>query len=126
MDPVMVCAPAECVSAIVSAYYDYAQEAQRQTTERARIQAQSDQEIARIQVWREFLLEYLDRSFDERRENFDRLFRTLDEAVDRGDVQIVSRTLENVVKLAESSPFKILTLQDARRVLTDPDAEIEL
>jgi AraC-like DNA-binding protein len=58
------------------------------------------------------------RSFDERRENFARLFDALDHARDRESFALA---LAAIVDLAKSSPLKdVASLADARATLQDP------
>lgn len=64
-----------------------------------------------IGVQRDFLLTALDRTFDERAENFRRLFDDLDGALtsDREDAGAqVSEVLAAITDLAQTSPFKDL------------------
>ena len=60
---------------------------------------------------RDFLLSALDKTFDERRENFRRLFDNLDTALASGredSVAQVADLLEAITDLAKTSPFKDL------------------
>ena len=102
---------AEAVQAIVHA-----------RTERVRIRAAAEAELAHIHSVRDVLLTYLDRSFDERRHNFEKLFETLDRALEANQLGAVARTLEAVVALAAQSPFKDLAdAAKAARILKDRD-----
>lgn len=77
--------------------------------EEIRVWEQSQLEI--IHVQRDFLLTALDRTFDERRENFRRLFDNLDSALasDQEDAAArVSDLLSAITELAQTSPFKDL------------------
>ena len=85
-----------------------ARDIQRERTEQTRIQQEARVEVERIHAVRDVVLDYLDRSFDERRENFRQLFERFDAAVQSGNGQLAGTVLESVVKLAESSPFKAL------------------
>jgi hypothetical protein len=82
--------------------------------ERARrqeIQAWEKTQLDIIHVQRDFLLTALDKTFDERRENFRRLFDQLDAALgsDREDAPAqVSDLLGAITELAKTSPFKDL------------------
>lgn len=88
--------------------------------EQSRIRAQADVEIAGIHAARDVLLQYLDRSFDERRRNFDALFGALDRALADGQLESAARTLDAVVALAASSPFKDLAdVSKAHKMLKD-------
>lgn len=64
--------------------------------------------VRQIDLARDAVLGYLDRSFDERRENFARLFDALDRAMEARDPALVGQVLNSVVSLAQSSPFKDL------------------
>lgn len=77
--------------------------------EEIRVWEQSQLEI--IHVQRDFLLNALDKTFDERRENFRRLFDNLDAALasDREDAGAqASEILTAITDLAQTSPFKDL------------------
>jgi hypothetical protein len=81
-------------------------------------------EVQRIQAVRDVMLSYLDRSFDERRKNFDALFTQLDAAIAGGNVEVIAKTLDAVVDLAKSSPFKDLTdAATAKAALRDKSRE---
>ncbi|CAM3209333.1 hypothetical protein G4177_03400 [Corallococcus sp. ZKHCc1 1396] len=54
------------------------------------------------------LIRHLDRSFDERRENFRQLFERLDGAIQGNNAQMAAAVLDSVIKLADASPFKAL------------------
>lgn len=95
-------------------------------TEQSRIRAQAEGEIARIHAVRDVMLDYLDRSFDERRHNFDALFTRLDAAMVSGDVAVIAKVLDTVVALARSSPFKDLAdVATAKAALQDKNREWE-
>lgn len=80
----------------------------RERTRQAEIRAESEAELARIAAQRDIILSYLDRSFDERRTNFDELFRRIDRGIEEGRLEVVAASLDALVKLADSSPFKAL------------------
>ena len=78
---------------------------------RQEIRAWEKTQLEIIQVQRDFLLTALDKTFDERRENFRRLFDDLDAALvsDREDAAAeVSDLLGAITDLAKTSPFKDL------------------
>ncbi|WP_394255433.1 hypothetical protein [Pseudoclavibacter helvolus] len=83
----------------------------QERTKREEISAWEKSQLELIRVQREFLLSGLDKTFDERRENFRRLFDSLDAALesDREDAAAqVSDLLETITTLAKTSPFKDL------------------
>jgi hypothetical protein len=95
-----------------------------QITKRMGIAAERDVAIANIRAQREVLQAYLARAFDERAENFSRLFDVVDSALDTNNMQALAMGLDSVVKLAASSPFKDLrSIEETTTALTDPDHE---
>ncbi|MDO4718167.1 MAG: hypothetical protein Q4B08_11500 [Propionibacteriaceae bacterium] len=80
-------------------------------TKRDEIRAWERTQIEIIRVQQDFLLTALDKTFDERRENFRRLFDNLDAALisesDDAGAQ-VSEILGAITELAQTSPFKDL------------------
>lgn len=77
--------------------------------EEIRVWEQSQLEI--IHVQRDFLLTALDKTFDERRENFRRLFDNLDTALASNGEDSgarISEILATITDLAQTSPFKDL------------------
>lgn len=95
-----------------------------QITKRVGIAAERDIALANIRAQQELLQNYLDRSFDERADNFNKLFTVVDAALETGNMQALGMGLESVVKLATSSPFKDLrSIEDTAAALADPDHE---
>jgi hypothetical protein len=85
-----------------------ARDIEKERTEQHRLREDARVRVEHLHAMRELLMTHLDRSFDERRENFRRLFDALDGALQGNNVQGVSAVLDSVVKLADSSPFKSL------------------
>lgn len=81
---------------------------EEQRTERARIKADSEQKIEQLHAQRDFLLKYLDRTFDERKNQFDNYFRALDKAIEANNPQMMALCLNNISTLALSCPFRPL------------------
>jgi hypothetical protein len=80
-------------------------------TKRAEIRAWESTQLEIIHVQRDFLLTALDKTFDERRENFRRLFDNLDVAMASESEDAASRVAEllgAITELASTSPFKDL------------------
>ena len=77
-------------------------------TERAEIGAWEQVQTDKIRAQRDVLLKALDLTFDERRENFRRLFDGLDAAMEADDAAQASSFLESITDLAKESPFKDL------------------
>lgn len=118
--------PAECLQQIVSAYTEYKIIAEQEQTKRQDIEAWEKVAIAKIHAQRDLLIAYLNRSFDERAENFRALFNVVDRAMAAGNNEQLALTLHSITELAKSSPFKELAnLAFVRAALDDPDHEWE-
>jgi hypothetical protein len=118
--------PAQCVNEISTAYTEYRQIQTQETTKRRQIEAWEKVSLKKIKAQRDLLMEYLDRSFDERKENFSNLFKMLDKAAENGDTQSIAIALKSIVDLASNGPFKDIASVDAvRGVLSDPNQDFE-
>ncbi|MEH2398593.1 hypothetical protein [Nostoc sp.] len=116
--------PAECLQQMVSAYSEYKIIAEQEQTNRREIEAWEKETITKINAQRELLMAYLDRSFDERAENFRALFAVVDNAIASGNNDQLALTLNSITEIAKSSPFKELAnLASVRAALDDPDHE---
>lgn len=116
--------PAECLQQMVSAYTEYKIIAEQEQTKRREIEAWEKETITKINTQRELLMAYLDRSFDERAENFRALFAVVDNAIASGNNEQLALTLSSITEIAKSSPFKDLAnLASVRAALDNPDHE---
>ncbi|MDZ8240293.1 MAG: hypothetical protein RMZ69_24620 [Nostoc sp. ChiQUE01a] len=116
--------PAECLEQMVSAYTDYLKIAEQEQTNRRNIEAWEKETITRINAQRDLLMAYLDRSFDERANNFRALFAVVDNAIASGNNEQLALTLNSITEIAKSSPFKDLAnLASVRAALEDPNHE---
>lgn len=112
------------LSGIVSAYIEYQQVAEQEQTKRREIEAWEKEAIARINAQRDVLMTYLNRSFDERAENFRALFDVVDRAIAAGNNEQLALALHSITEIAKSSPFKELAnLASVRAALADPNHE---
>lgn len=117
-------APTESLERIVEACTDYMKIAEQEQTKQREIEAWEKTTIAKIKAQRDLLMEYLDRSFDQRAENFRQMFDLVDGAIATGNNQQLALTLDAIVVLANSSPFKEwASLSSVRAALDDPDHE---
>jgi flagellar biosynthesis/type III secretory pathway chaperone len=83
----------------------------QEQTKRQEIRAWEQTQLEVIAVQREFLLTALQRTFDERGENFRRLFDDLDTALESNAEDAAARVadiLGAITDLAKTSPFKDL------------------
>lgn len=116
--------PTETLQQIVWAYTDYLKIAEQERTKRREIEAWEKATIADINKTRDFLMDYLDRSFDERADNFRALFDIVDRAIAADNNQQLALALHSITEIAKSSPFKELAnLASVRKALDDPNHE---
>lgn len=114
--------PAQCLNDVIQAWTDYLKVAEAEKTKRRNIEAWEQVTLAEIQTKRDFLIGYLDRSFDERTNNFQSLFQAVDRAMSSGNNQQLGLALHAIVELAKSSPFKdIADLSTVKAALNDPE-----
>ncbi|SRR5579883_523237 len=118
--------PTECLQQIVSAYTQYKIIAEQEKTQRREIDAWEETTIAQINAQRDLLIAYLERSFDERAENFRALFAVVDQALISGNNEQLALTLNSITEIAKASPFKELAnLASVRAALDNPEHEWE-
>ena len=116
--------PAECLQQIVFACTDYMKVAEQEQTKRREIEDWEKETIAKINATRDLLMEYLDRSFNEREKNFRALFSVVDQAIAAGNNEQLALALHSITEIAKSSPFKELAnLASVRAALDDPNHE---
>lgn len=114
--------PAESLQQMVSAYTEYLIIAEQEKTKRRDIEAWEKEAISRINAQRDLVITYLDRSFDERAENFRALFGVVDNALLSGDNEQLALALNSITEIAKSSPFKDLAnLNNVRAALNNPE-----
>ncbi len=116
--------PTETLQQIVSAYTDYLTIAEQERTKRREIEAWEKETIAKIDATRDLLMKYLDRSFDERADNFRDLFNVVDRAIAADNNEQLALALHSITEIVKSSPFKELAnLASVRKALDDPNHE---
>jgi hypothetical protein len=116
--------PTETLQQMVSAYTDYLTIAEQERTKRREIEAWEKEAIAKINAQRDVLMDYLDRSFDERAKNFRNLFDVVDRAIAAGNNEQLALALHSITEIAKSSPFKELAnLASVRAALDNPNHE---
>lgn len=119
--------PAQCLSEVVQAWTEYLKIAEEEKTKRCAIEAWERVTLAEIAEKRDFLIAYLERSFDERSKNFESLFQTVDKAILSENNQQLGIALHAIVELAKSNPFKDLAdLSTVKAALDNPDHMWEL
>lgn len=100
--------PLQVLQTMLEAADGWVTEVQRAKADRAEVAAWEHVQTGKIRAQQEVLLKALDLTFDERRENFRRLFDGLDTAMASGDAAQAASFLESITDLAKTSPFKEL------------------
>ena len=119
--------PLQALNNVVEAGREYLTLRENQKTKREEIQAYRVLESERIRAAERVLSDYFRQVFAERGQNFDELWRRLDEAAEQGQDSRVSETLLAIVSLAQKSPLADLgDLKQLRAALDDPDHKFEL
>ncbi|WP_440254981.1 hypothetical protein [Candidatus Avelusimicrobium sp.] len=91
-----------------------------QENKRNKIIAERDVLIKHIEAEKAVILEYLDKSFDERKENFNKLFAMADEAIASENNERLALILNSINFIAVESPFKALrSVSDTKKALAD-------
>lgn len=113
---------AQALMAVVTAYADMVKSVEQEHTKQQAIAADEAATLARIRAQEWVVLDFLERSFSERRENFAKLFTKLDEAQAANDTQLMGALLVGIVDLAKASPLAgVLDLAALQRQLDDID-----
>jgi ribonucleotide reductase alpha subunit len=112
----------QCFDTVASSYTEYQIISEQEKTKRREIEAWEKETITKINAQQQLLMEYLERSFDERTENFRSLFAVVDSAIACGDNEQLSLALNSITEIAQSSPFKELAnISSVRAALDDPN-----
>ncbi|MGW7239579.1 hypothetical protein [Streptomyces sp. NPDC054804] len=91
---------------------------------RARIAADRDKEVARINAASQGLRDYLDRVFGERRDLHRGFFARLDRAIEDRDPETVQACVAGIVEVTKHSPLN--DIAELRSIWADPRAVIEI
>ena len=91
-----------------------------QKTKRKEIEAERDKYISKINTQKEVMILYLEKTFDERKDNFNKLFQVVDHALATNNTQALTKGLDSINQLASSSPFKDLSnIESTQKALED-------
>ncbi|MBD2187996.1 hypothetical protein [Pseudanabaena mucicola] len=112
----------QCFQEIMTAYTEYKIVSEQEKTKRRSIEACEKTTIAQIESQCDVMLDYLERTFDERASNFRFLFQKVDQAIKNADSEQLTLALNSITEIAKSSPFKDLAdLTQVKKSLDDPD-----
>lgn len=98
-----------------------------QKTKRTQIRANTDITIKQIEVVKNTIQTYLDKTFDERRFLFKKEFELVDRALKTGNTILLEQSLSSITSLAKESPFKGLAdFTQAQKELSNPHTIIDI
>lgn len=108
------------IQEVINTYQQYQQIKEQETTKRRNIEAYEKTTITEIKAKRDLLIDYLQKSFDERKSNFKHLFDVVDRAIESNNNEQLALALNSIIDLAKSSPFKDLSdLYSFKQALND-------
>lgn len=100
--------PIAVLEVMTSTIKEYLVIKEQETTKRIEISARKEVFLAEIQVKKEFITSYLDKTFDERASNFKKYFEVVDNALKNDKTEELIAGLNAINDLAKVSPFKDL------------------
>lgn len=99
----------------------------QQEVKREKILADRDTQIAKIEATKEVLKEYLEKTFDERKDTFSKYFEIVDAALEKGDNAVLTKALDSINTLAASSPFKDLSnMNTFKEIMNNNDEDLDI
>lgn len=115
---------ADALQNVVGKVHDYLVTAQQEQTKRADIARQRDIAIASIEAQRAAFSELLKYTFEERAMVLGKQFEALDQALASGNVEVVQASLNSMVAIIQTSPFR--TVQEMQQALGSKDFVVRL
>jgi hypothetical protein len=119
--------PGIVFSQLLQTYAQYVEVREQEKTKREAIASREKIVLEEIEKRHHFMMKYLEKSFDERAKNFQQIFKSIDTALDKDDLNSLSLLLNSLTELAKTCPIKALaSIDQARSALEDPDHTWEL
>lgn len=98
-----------------------------QEVKREKIVAEKETKIAQISATKEILKEYLDKTFDERKDTFNKYFEVVDAALANGNNEALAKALDEINSLAASSPFKDLSnMSTFKEIMNNSNEDLDI
>lgn len=116
--------PIELVNNLITTIGDVQKFCEDEKTKRCEIEKEKTIAVKKIENQTKIFMTYLEKSFDERKENFQEMFAHVDTAIKEKNVEMLAYLLDSINKLATSSPFKELAnINTVQNKLQDKTAE---
>lgn len=102
----------ESFKMLMEAHHNYKMTVQTETTKREAIKAYKDIKVAKHEKEANFLKDYLNHTFQERKYHIDSMFERLDQGIESGNMELVNMAMQSITAVVKSSP-----LQEADKVI---------
>lgn len=102
----------ELIETVTTCFSDYAKCHEQEITERQRISACLAAATKQIEAKKAISMEIINRSFNERKDLYDRAQKTMDLALERGDIEMLKASQNFILQVYQGSP-------DAGRLIGD-------
>lgn len=98
-----------------------------ESTKREKLRMNRETEVRRIKSSEKVLKDYFDRIFTERAATHEKLFASLDIALESGDTSALQTVIGGIIDVARTSPLEgIGNIAELKRAMEDPDTVFEL
>ena len=117
----------EAIGTLAEVAVDTIKYVSQQETKQIEIRAKRDVAVAKINATTELIKQYLDKTFDERKDIFNKQFQVVDEALRTGNTEMLSQSLNAINQLAAQNPLKNLAdIHQFQQALMDDDYEFDI
>lgn len=99
---------------LINAFKENHKVTEEETTKRHNISAIKEYEIEKIKVQKEIIKDYFEKTFSERKNNFQRMFDALDKGIENNNIEAIQASMTMIVTLSKESP-----LQDMKSLISD-------
>jgi len=79
---------------------------EEEQTKRININAMKEYEIEKIKLQKEVIKDYFEKSFSERKSNFNRMFDALDKGIENNNIEAIQASMNLIITLSKESPLK--------------------
>jgi len=119
--------PIQALKEILTSYVEWKRICESEKTKRTEIEADKEVMLAEIRAKEKMFLDYMDKAFSERKENFKSLFRMADEAIETNNTEALSTIMVSFTELVKSSPLKdMMELKSVMVALSDKNHSFKL
>ena len=119
--------PIQALKEIMTSYVEWKRICETEETKRTQIESEATVDLAEIKAKEEIFLNYIEKSFKERRENFAELFQLADKAIEDQNLDALALALNSINELVKTSPLKeLVDIKSVMANLNDPSHKFEV